>query len=46
MARPKLDPKVKKARYEKAQQEAKKLNRKLPSPHVYAYATESGKLVV
>jgi hypothetical protein len=46
MARPKLDPKIKKARYEKAQREAKKLNKKLPSPHVYAYATESGKLVV
>jgi hypothetical protein len=31
MARPKLDPKIRKARYEKAQQEAKKLNRKLSS---------------
>lgn len=47
MARPKLDPKIKKARYEKAKQEAEKLNKKLSS-HTYtnAYATEWGKVVV
>jgi hypothetical protein len=47
MARPKLDPKIKKARYDKAKQEAEKLNRKLGS-HAYtnAYATEWGKVVV
>ncbi|WP_457091983.1 tyrosine-type recombinase/integrase [Microvirga sp. P5_D2] len=49
MARPKLDPKFKKARLEKAQQEAEKLNKKLTShayKYAYAYATESGKIVV
>ncbi|MGF9764455.1 tyrosine-type recombinase/integrase [Microvirga sp. 0TCS3.31] len=47
MARPKLDPKIKKARYEQAKQESKKLNKKLGS-HAYtnAYATEWGKVVV
>jgi hypothetical protein len=47
MARPKLDPKFKKARYEKAKQEAAKLNKRLGS-HTYAnaYATEWGKVVV
>ncbi len=46
MARPKLDPRFKKARHESAKRDAEKLNRKLPKPHIYAYATESGKLVV
>jgi len=47
MARPKLDPKIKKARYEKAKQEAEKFNKKLGShAHTNAYATEWGKVVV
>lgn len=47
MARPKLDPKIKNARHEKAKQEAEKLNKRLAS-HAYtnAYATEWGKVVV
>jgi hypothetical protein len=47
MARPKLDPEIKKARHEKAKREAEKLNKKLGS-HTYtnAYATEWSKVVV
>src|SRR5687768_5327799 len=46
MARPKLDERVRKARLDKARKEAARLNRKLPKPHLYACATESGKVVV
>jgi integrase len=47
MARPKLDPKIKKARREKAKREAEKLNKKLAShAYTYAHATEWGKVVV
>ncbi len=46
MMRPKIDPKVKKARFEEAQKTARKLNKKLPRPHVYACATEAGRVVV
>ncbi|GEO14062.1 hypothetical protein MAE02_17580 [Microvirga aerophila] len=47
MARPKLDPEIKKARHQKAKREAEKLNKKLGS-HAYtnAYATEWSKVVV
>lgn len=47
MARAKLDPKIKKARYEKAKLDAEKINKKLGS-HTYtnAYATEWGKVVI
>jgi hypothetical protein len=47
MARPKIDPEIKKARHEKAKREAEKLNKKLGS-HAYtnAYATEWSKVVV
>jgi hypothetical protein len=46
MPRLKLDPKIKNARYEDARILARRLNIKLPKPHVYACATESGKVVV
>ena len=46
MVRPRIDQKVKKARLEAAKKEARKLNKKLPRPYVYAYATEAGKVSV
>ena len=42
MGRPKLDPKLKKARWEAAKKRAASLNKKLPQPYVYAFARPSG----
>jgi integrase len=42
MGRPKLDPKLKKLRLDAAKKRAASLNKKLPQPHVYAFAKPSG----
>jgi hypothetical protein len=46
MPRQKLSEAVKKARYERAKKKAARLNKQLPKPYCYAYATQWGKVYI